>query len=297
MKTVVKIDPKKEYLSAKKALEVIAGDVSSSVQVNSLDDSLDNLNTVINVLIERLTPKKRKKPKKISNRRKENLSPRSNFEKLPSEKFPELEVEENIQTANETPKCPCCSEKMKESGLYKTSEKLEVIPKKYYIVRNKRVIYNCGSCNGALINTPAVPSISRNSNYGDSIIVDATLSKFCDLIPIERYCAMAARNGLKGLPPNSIIGVTHTYAEFLTPVYKKIMHSVLSSKLIRADETPHKMLEGDHTSNWYLWGFSTDKSCFFEAHNTRSGDIPLGFLLNSDANFLLTDGYSGYKKQ
>ena len=93
---------------------------------------------------------------------------------------------------------------MKESGLFDTSEKLEVIPKKYYIERKMRVKYNCGKCHGGMVNTPSQPSIIPLSNYGDSLIIDSSLSKYCDLIPMDRYAAIAARNGLLDLHPESV---------------------------------------------------------------------------------------------
>ncbi len=90
---------------------------------------------------------------------------------------------------------------MKESGLYDTTEKLEVIPKRYYIQRNKRLKYNCGNCHGVIINTAALPSIVPSSNYRDGMIIDVTLSKFCDLIPMERYTQMAFRKNRKNQAP------------------------------------------------------------------------------------------------
>lgn len=296
MKTVVKIDPEKEYLIAKKALASIAFSTDLDSKVSDLDCSIDKMNTVINVLMERLTPKKRSKPKNKKPKKKGENKNRGKMETLPSKKFPDLVVKENILNLDEAPKCPCCNQDMKESGLFKNSEKLEIIPKQYYIVRNKRVIYNCGSCNGSLINSPSKPSISPQSNYGDSIIIDATLSKYCDLLPMERYSAIAGREGLEGIAPNTLIGLTHIYANLLNKVYQKIKSEVSSSEIIRADETPHKMLEGDKTNNWYLWGFSSQFSCYFEAHATRSGDVPITFLSSSSAKYLLTDGYSGYKR-
>lgn len=296
MKTIVKIDPEKEYDTAKKIIESLAPK-NSADEMSSLSNSIDNLKTVINVLIERATPKKKKLPPKNTGKKKDSKKPREDFDKLPSEKFPELEVQENIIRAEETPKCPCCEGEMRESGLYKISEKLEVIPKQYYIVRHKRVVYNCGTCNGSMVNAPSAPSISKTSNYGDGVIIDAALSKYCDLIPMERYSAMAERNGLLGgLPPNSLISLTHTLAHFLGPVYRKLVQEVLLSKIILADETPHRMLEGDDTSNWFLWGFSSSSACIFQAHPTRSGDVPIKFLKESKAQYLLTDGYSGYKR-
>ena len=295
MKTIVKIDPDKEYELAKKAIASIGQGTSSTDQINCLDSSVDNLKTVINVLIERATPKERTKPPKKSNKniKKEN---KESSEKLPSQKFPDLEVEENIVRDDSPPICGCCNSAMQESGLYKTSEKLEVIPKRYYIVRNKRVVYNCPSCYGEMKNAEAIPSICPSSNYGDSVMIDVSLSKFCDLVPIERYSAMAARDGVEGLAPNSLIGLTHNLANFLYAGYEALKSEVQSSRLVFIDETPHKMLEGDDRSSWYLWGFSCTTACIFEAHPSRSGDVAFKFLSESLAEFILTDGYRGYQK-
>ena len=245
---------------------------------------------------EKRRERKNKPTKKGKQKGRKKGDKRGETKKLPSERFPDLEVKEDIVYPDKTPQCPCCNEAMKESGLFDTSEKLETVPKKYYIIRNKRPKFNCSKCHGAMVNTPALPSIIPTSNYGDSLIIDVALSKYCDLIPIERYVQIAFRNGLEGLPAQSLIGLTHHLANFLFPVYEKIKDEVLKVLVLHADETPHKMLEGDDTKNWYLWGFFSSVACYFETHNTRSGDVPFNFLKESQAQFLLTDGYPGYGK-
>ena len=70
---------------------------------------------------------------------------------------------------------------------------------------------------------------------------------------------------VEGLPPQSLIGLTHHLADFVRPVYSKIHDDILSSRVLHADETPHRMLEGDgDKESWYLWGFSNKRSCYFE---------------------------------
>ena len=302
MKTVVKIDPEKEYENVKKFLGNVSKEhiIQSIEELPSINSSVDNLITVTRVLMEReerrrgikKEPPKEAKPKG----RKAGESPEKKYKKLPSEKFPDLEIIEQTITPEETPLCPCCNKKMKPSGLFDINEKLEAIPKQYYITRTKRTKFNCGGCYGALINTPALPSIIPTSNYGDSFIIDVALSKFCDLLPIERYVQMAFRNGIEGLPAQSLIGLTHQLANFLNPLYLKIKDEVLSSTILQADETPHKMLEGDKSKNWYLWGFFCKKSCFLQIHNTRSGDIAFDILKYSKAEYLVSDSYAGYAK-
>jgi hypothetical protein len=128
------------------------------------------------------------------------------------------------------------------------------------------------------------------------MVVDAALSNYCDLIPLERYVQMADRGGVKGLPANSLIQGTHHLADFLLPVYKKIKNQVMSSSVVHADETPHRMLEGDKKSNWYLWGFSTNQSSYFEAQDTRSGSVAGDIIKDSKCEYLMSDVFSGYSK-
>jgi len=300
MKTVAKIDPEKEYENAKKLIEMASRQVLGNSDASALDASVDNLITAARVLMEREErrrgsgnpPAKDPKPKG----RKEGES-REESKKLPSQKFPNLEILEQIIAPEVIPTCSCCGKGMKESGLFDVTEKLEIIPKRFYILRNKRVKFNCSNCHGSMVNTPPVPSIVPTSNYGDSLIIDVALNKYCDLLPIERYVAIAARGGLDGeLPAQSLIGLTHHFANFLMAVYDKIKLEVQSTLILMGDETPHKMLEGDEKKNWYLWGFFANQACYYEVHNTRSGDVVFNFLKEAKAEYLLSDGYAGYSK-
>jgi transposase len=215
--------------------------------------------------------------------------------KKPSERYPNLPIKERCVIENPAPSCPCCSKEMTPSGMTEDSEQLTAIPKRYEILRLMRMKYRC-SCQGAVITVPSPPRIIPGSSYSDEMIVDVALSKYCDLIPIERYVAMAARGGVKDLPPQSLIEVTHSFADFVSPAYLSIKKMVLASRVLNADETPHRMLEGSDKKSWYLWGFSTPEHCFFECHDTRSGDVASDVLLKSRCEILVSDVYSGYGK-
>jgi transposase len=215
---------------------------------------------------------------------------------LPSERYPGLDVIEKRVELEKLPACPCCSKEMKDSGLTEDSEYLTVIPRRYFVVQQKRAKYRCSSCQEGLVTTPAIPRIKAGSSYSDEIVVDVALSKYCDLIPVERYVQMADRGGVKGLPANTLIQGTHNLADFLAPIYKKIKEEVMNSQVLHADETPHRMLEGDEKSNWYLWGFSTGSASYFETHDTRSGSIAADIIKDSKCEYLVSDVFSGYAK-
>jgi transposase len=215
--------------------------------------------------------------------------------KKPSERYPGLPIREKCVIEDPAPNCPCCQKAMTPSGMTEDSEQLTVIPKKYEILRLMRMKYRC-SCQGAVITVPSPPRIIPGSSYSDEMIMDVALSKYCDLIPIERYVAMATRGGVKDLPPQSLIELTHGLADFLSPAYTRIKKEVLEARVLSADETPHQMLEGSEKKSWFLWGFSTPNHCFLECHDTRSGDVASEVLLKSRCEILVSDVYSGYGK-
>jgi transposase len=223
-------------------------------------------------------------------------NPRNDTTKKLSNRYPDTGIEEDIIGFANTPCCPACNAVMQDSEMTEDSEYLTTKPKEYIIVRQKRQKYRCHKCHSSIATAPAPDRVTPGGSYSDELIIDATLSKYCDLIPMERYCQMAARRGILGLPPHSLIVASMKLGSFLNIVYQRIKQETLNTKVLLADETPHRMLEGDAKKSWYLWGFSSLTSSFFECHNTRSGDISTTVLMDSVCEYLLTDVYSGYGK-
>ena len=215
--------------------------------------------------------------------------------KLPSERYPNIPIRNELVPFDDIPTCDACGKNLIDSGMTEESEQLNVIPKRFEIINWVRPKFRC-SCHGCIKLPSVPPRIIEGSSYSDKMIIDVVASKYCDLIPIQRYVAMAARSGLKDLPPQSLIELTHQFAQFVKPVYDLIKQQIKDSRVLHADETPHKMLEGSDTSSWYLWGFSTARLCFLECHDTRSGDVASDILKNSKCEILISDVFSGYGK-
>lgn len=233
--------------------------------------------------------------KKPEHKKKPQAEPQPRIKK-PSERYPNVPVRDVPLTFSTAPNCSLCCNQMSDSGMTENSEVLTVIPKKFEIIRYKRSIYRC-SCQACMTTAPSIPKIVVGSSYSNEMILDVVLSKYCDLIPIERYAQMAQRySGLKDLPPHSLIDLTHKFSDFVIEVYRLIKAGILKARVLNADETPHKMLEGSDKKSWFLWGFSTPTLCFLECHDTRSGDVASDILLNSLCEVLVTDVFSGYGK-
>ena len=242
---------------------------------------------------ETYRPKSERYKKPESEKKKD--TPKEPHKKKPSERYPNLPIKKQVIEMTPAPNCSSCGAMMTDSGMREVSEQLTVIPKKYEIIEFAKVKYRC-SCHGCVTTAPTPLRIIPGSTYSDEMITDVVLSKYCDLIPIERYVAMAYRSGIDQLPQQSLIELTHQFAIFMKPVYALIREMMLKTRVLHADETPHRMLEGSEKKSWYLWGFSTREYCFLECHDTRSGDVASDILQNSKCEVLITDAYAGYGK-
>jgi transposase len=215
---------------------------------------------------------------------------------LPSLRYPDAPLIEREVTLDNLPTCKCCGTEMSDSGMTENSEFLTTVPQQFFVIRQKRHKYRCGKCHGDVVTAPPPARIKSGSSYSDEMMVDVAMTKYCDLIPIERYSSIAGRSGLMDLPPQSLIELTHNVADFAKGAYDKLKDEVTQSLVLNADETPHRMLEGHGDKSWYLWGFSTKKTSYFEIHDTRSGDVASDVLLNSLCKYLVSDVFSGYGK-
>lgn len=215
---------------------------------------------------------------------------------LPSQRYPHLAIEVEDLELKAFPTCQCCGVETIDSGMYEVSESLTLDPKEYYTRRTRRKKYKCSKCHSSIITTPMYPRITPGGSYSDELIIDVAMSKYCDLIPIERYVSMAERAGVEGLPQNSLIETTHQLADFAEPVVSKILESEIKPSLIlHVDDTRHRMLKKSNQTQ-YLWGFSNSIASYFEVHGTRSGDVVSELLKDSKCEYLVSDAFSGNNK-
>lgn len=235
---------------------------------------------------EKMEPKtKPNKEKKVPNRRQGSLR-----ELYPNLKIKTTEVVNHCQF-----ECPECKTFLSDTGLVEESELLRVEPRRYYIEAIKRHKYGCRVCHGTLVTAPQVPKIVPGSIYSDEVIIYWALSKYVQFIPIGRMAAISKLEGFD-FPANSMIETTHYLADFLEIVYWQCKDELLLEKQLKADESPLRMLEGSEKMSWQLWAFIARFTAYYEAHETRAGEVCTNLLIDSNCEGLLTDVYSGYKK-
>lgn len=215
---------------------------------------------------------------------------------LPSLRYPELPLVETEVSLETKPACGLCGETMSGMNQTEDAEFISIVPKVYHIVRQKRAKYRCGHCHGNIHTAPCPPRIVSGGAFSDSLIVDVIVSKYADHLPVERYVNQAERNGVKGLPHQTLIEQTHRAADFLMPVYRDLKREIERAAFLHADETTWNMMEGDPKKRWQLWGFFTPTTAYYEPHDTRAGTVVADFLKNCTASHIVSDAYSGYMK-
>jgi transposase len=215
---------------------------------------------------------------------------------LPSLRYPDLPLVESSIDFESAPSCECCENEMTDMGTTENAEYVTVTQKTYHVVRQKRHKYRCSKCHSCVVTANAPKRIKAGSGFSDEMMIDVCVAKYADHVPIERYAKIAARQGLTDIQPSTLIGLTHHVAAAALPIYEKIKQEVQSSRIILADETWWRMMENDPKTRWQLWGFFNTKGSFFEAHDTRAGTVAAEFLKGSQAEYLMSDAFSGYAK-
>lgn len=238
--------------------------------------------------------------KKLENGGKNSGNPKGGSPertRLPSERFPHAQVQEVTQEDPVPPMCDECAQPMTDSGMTEDpTEKIEYQSALLFITRTRRKKYHCKCCQCAPKTAVLPERIAPGSSIGDSLILQACISKFYDLIPTTRFSKILARS--KAAIAHTLLLKAQSWAAFmLTQVYVSIRHEILESRVILADETIHRQLEENNGNwRWYLWGFSNGSSLYFEIHDTRAGDVSIQFLMESVVLFLVSDAYSGYNR-
>ena len=283
---------------AKQHQKIIKAVTQDNERLRSLNDELKQKSLFVEDQYITIKSKLFGKSSERSQRRKKtsDTNNRKTRVLLPSERYPEAPLIEKHITLDQIPTCKCCGSEMQDSGMTEDSEYLTKVPAQYYVVVQMRHKYACRTCQGDIQTAPCPPRIKEGSSYSDEMILDVAVSKYCDLIPIERQAKMAGREGIKDLPAQSLIEGTHNLSNLVSPAYGMLKVEVASALVVNADETPHRMLEGDKSCSWFLWGFSTSRTSYFECHDTRSGDVAWELLLGSSCQYLVSDVYSGYSK-
>ncbi len=220
---------------------------------------------------------------------------------------PEFPRVEEVHDLEDDEKVCACGHEKKHIG-DDISEKLDVIPAKFKVIRHIYKKYACKHCEGTSEEgMPAVQTAERPKEMLPKSITTPGLlaylfcGKFEYALPYYRQEKMFANMGI-ALSRTDMCNWQIKTTGNLFGLLKAFEDEIRSGPMISIDETTVRVLKEKNQSKdsknymWvYLGGKDGKPLVLYQYHKGRSGEIPYNFLKNYEG-VILTDGYPGYNK-
>ncbi len=203
--------------------------------------------------------------------------------------------------------CACCSHELHRMG-EETNEQLEFIPASIKVIEHVRLKYSCRHCEQQGIKAniqiaPVPPSPIPKSIATPSLLSQIITSKYQYALPLYRQEQMFRQYGID-LSRKTMADWMIRSSELLIPVYDRLKTVQLQQAVVRADETPIKVIHEDkHLC--YMWVYCTGTDSpndnldslanivLYDYQASRSGSCPAKYLAGF-RGYLQVDGYAGY---
>jgi transposase len=198
------------------------------------------------------------------------------------------------------PHCPNCGLGYADFPGTEDSELIEIDVKPYRrVIRRRRYRRTC-QCPGTpgILTAPPPARLIPRGKYGVSIWVHLLLSKFSYGQPTHRLLRDWSDYELT-LSPGTLTGGLRALAPLFKPLEEALLCRLQSENRWHADETRWMVFaetEGKIGHRWYLWVFHSESVIHFVLDPTRSAQVPIAELSDSEGGVVICDRYSGYKK-
>lgn len=186
--------------------------------------------------------------------------------------------------------CPSCgNEELKRVGNGTPSETYVYIAAHFRRRVYQRETLSC-SCGKHIVTAPCPDKLAERSPYTASFIAALIVHKCEDGIPLYRMEKQFARLGIP-IARTTMNDLFHRGATLLAPIAARILVRIAQSEIVFADETSLKMQSSERRA--FVWTFLCDDLIGFVFSPTRSGDVPVSVLGESQGE-LMADLYTGY---
>lgn len=233
-------------------------------------------------------------PRKVAVRSHERIQ-RGGRKPLP-EHLPREDVV--IALSEEERRCPHDANHLMKKIGEEVSEKLDIVPAKFKVIRTIREKYACGDCEEGVKMAPIPAQILPKSNAAPGLLAYLVTAKYVDAMPLYRLEKSFQRIGVD-LPRITMARWLLGLAEALTPLINLLTEELLASSYLHADETRIQVLKENGRpaqSLSYMWVLARDGPqpiVLYEYHPSRSGEVARR-LLEEFHGYLQVDGYDGY---
>lgn len=201
-------------------------------------------------------------------------------------------VEKTELVAEADKKCNVCGgTTFRPLGDGKTCSIYEYVPGylRRTVLRRETVACRCGEC---VITAPAPERWSNKTQYASSFVAHLVVSKCLTVTPLYRLEQAFARTGMP-IARSTMNDLFRRAAQKLEPLRAALFAEIMRDFLVHADETSFRMTK--QVSKAFIWTFVGAQLVGYQFDLTRSGDVPVSVLGQSEGA-LLCDDYRGYDR-
>ena len=214
--------------------------------------------------------------------------------------FPEYLPREDIYVEPEGQKeCEHCG-KEKTVLSSRVTEKLQVIPAKYYVERNIQQTYVCNCKNSEPERAKAPESAIPKSVLGNSFLSSMLTNKFAWHLPFYRQSQMLEEINIE-INRNVMINAANKLGDLLTPVVVEMAKQIKSCDVVHIDETPTVVAKREsngklkYNKDSYYWPILGGEQVVFYYTGNRKHCNVEDILGKTFRGTLQSDGYQAYK--
>ena len=185
-------------------------------------------------------------------------------------------------------KCTCGSGLGEPS--YVSSRVVEEInnPNPRQVIEYLEYQYDCPACGANTSSThPDCPPAGR---LGKNVLVQATLMRYRDRLPLRRVAETLERSYGLTVTPATVLDATNRVATWLRPEYECIQSRVRESSVVYVDETG---LRVDGVRHW-VWCFTTDRDTLYAVRRSRGKRVLREVLGKDYRGVIVCDGWRSY---
>lgn len=200
------------------------------------------------------------------------------WSKLPAH-LPRVEVLVDVPESERT--CQTCGEPLQRIGEDRT-ERVDIQPARALVKVIVRPKYACTHRHGGVMQGPTPPAPVPGGRFDFGLVAQVVTSKVADHLPLYRQQDVLARSGLE-LSRSTLCEIMAAAAGLLAPLAAAMRQRLLASDLLGADDTPVRLLDGNHpagvrTARFWLYRGDEAPYNVFDFHESRSRDGPREFL-------------------
>jgi transposase len=195
--------------------------------------------------------------------------------------------------------CPKCNTEYIDTGLFETSNEIEVNIRVKRKVHKRKIYKQKCNCEESkvMIVAEKPQSIIPKSKYSTYSWCMFIILKYYLQIPLNRQLKLYEMGGLD-CTVSTIIGGFSKIMEFLEPLYLLLKKECKKAYHLHADETRWRVFEereGKKNYNWWMWLFKSKEAVVYILDESRSSKVPQDVFSGKEEGILSVDRYSSYK--